>query len=77
MPTVSVTVSTDALARIHAAVASVYGYSDKLSDGTKNPQNIQQFTAEAIANFLKDVVRSFEANRAAEGVRHSAEIVIS
>jgi hypothetical protein len=64
--------------RIQEAFAASYGYQATLpdpADPTKaitNPETKAQFTKRKIAEYVKEVTRAYEANKAAEEARAAA-----
>lgn len=66
MANLTVTIPDTVAQRALDAVCSTYGY-DSATDGTK-----LQFAKSVVADFVKDVVRAYEANQAAEACRAAA-----
>lgn len=59
--------------RIVDAFAAVYNYQTNIPDGSggtiPNPENKNQFAKRLIARYVKDVLKGFEANAAADAAR--------
>jgi len=54
--------------RVTDAFAGSYGYQATLPDGTPNPQNKMGFTTDKIADYIREVVRGYETQKAREAV---------
>lgn len=72
MAQITITVPDAALPRVLAAFATAYGYQATLPDGTANPQTQAQFAKQKLADHVKAVVTTHEANKAAEDARTAA-----
>jgi hypothetical protein len=70
MAIISIDISTHGT-RIQDAFAASYAYQATIN-GQPNPESKAQFTKRKIAEYVKDVVRAYEANKAAEDARVAA-----
>lgn len=77
MANLQVTIPDAALQRVLDAFASAYGWSAVIVDAetgqsSANPETKQQFARRKVAEFIKEVVRSQEAQVAAEAARQAS-----
>lgn len=81
MPKITLTLGDAETARFAKAFAQSYGYQNKIidADGEKidNPQSKADFAKEKIMQYIKDVVRSVEADEARQAVTMPADIKIT
>ena len=76
MADIIITIPNAQLNRVVNSVCSLRGYQDNILDidgnSTPNPETRQQFARRQLIEFLKDHVRSFEAQRDSELARINA-----
>jgi hypothetical protein len=72
MAQVVITIPDAQVTRVNDAFAAVYGYQATLPNGDPNPQTKAQFAKARTIDYIKDVVKSYEAQRDAEVARQAA-----
>lgn len=65
MAVISITVPDAMLPRVVTALTAAGGYSATLPDGTPNPQTPAQFAKAMVAAYVKQVVKTYEAEQSA------------
>lgn len=58
--------------RINTAMAATYNYQPTLPDGSPNPQTLSQFSKAKVAEYVKGVVRDYEARQAVDNAYSTA-----
>lgn len=71
MANISITIPDEYVQRVLEGMAGQLGYQPTI-DGQPNPETRAQFCKRQVAVFVKNCVRSYEANIAAEAARLAA-----
>jgi hypothetical protein len=72
MAQITISIPDAVLPRVLDAMASAYGYSATLPDGSPNPQSKAQFARQQLANFVKQTVAEQEVRAAVAAASQSA-----
>lgn len=72
MATISLTIPDAVIQRVLDALGGTYGYKATLEDGTPNPQTKAQFSKAVVADYVKKIVRQWEAQQAGQTAYNTA-----
>lgn len=72
MATISLTIPDAVIQRVLDALTGTYGYRVTLDDGSPNPQTKTQFAKAVVADYVKKIVRQWEAQQAGQTAFNAA-----